>query len=466
MIHLLNNLYVAVGVVFLFGAAIFVHEFGHYWVARKRGLKVEAFAIGFGPKIFSWTRDGIEYSVRWLPFGGFVKLPQMITSAAIEGESKEQQIPPAPPFSKILVAAAGPFMNVVFAFAIAAVIYFVGLPVPVNPSIIGYVNPDSAEAKLGIHEGDRIIAVNNKPVKSWEEVYNSTILALTNVLPVTVVHDGATNTYLLKAEVSNLLGLKTFDLDPKDHLVVKAVQEGKPADLAHLKADDEVVGFAGVPISSRQQFISLIQKRGNQATPIVVKRGDKRVALTVTPDMDPSTKKCLIGVEFKMAKDVYEIEHPSPWSQVANVCEQVYSTISALVHTHESGVRASDLSGPVGIIGMLALQANTDFRLALSFLVMLNVNLAILNMLPMPVLDGGHILMAVLERIRRRPLEVRFVEYTTTAFAALLILFMVYVTFFDIKVRLPLFHLMFNRETQIEQSAKPADAPPATAPAH
>jgi regulator of sigma E protease len=150
---------------------------------------------------------------------------------------------------------------------------------------------------------------------------------------------------------------------------------------------------------------------------------------------------------------------------VANVCDQVYSTISALVHTRESGVHASDLSGPVGIIGALAVQANTDYRLALSFLVMLNVNLAILNMLPMPVLDGGHILMAILERIRRRPLEVRFIEYTTTAFAALLILFMVYVTFFDIKVRLPLFHMMFNRETQIEQPEKPAETPPAAAPA-
>lgn len=465
MSHFLNILYVAVGVVFLFGAAIFVHEFGHFWVARKCGLKVEAFAIGFGPKIFSWTRDGIEYSVRWLPFGGFVKLPQMITSAALEGEGKEHEVPPAPPLSKILVAAAGPFMNVVFAFAIATIIYFVGLPVPVNPSIIGYVNPDSAEAKLGIHEGDRIVAINHKPVKSWEEIYNSTILALTNVLPVTIVHDGVSNTYMLKAEVSNLLGLKTLDLDPRDHLIVKAVQPGKPADAAHLKAEDEVVEFAGVPISSRQQFISLIQKRGNQPTPIEVKRGHDRLALTVTPDMDPATKKCLIGVEFSMGKDVYEIEHPTPWSQVANVCDQVYSTISALVHTHESGVHASDLSGPVGIIGLLAVQANTDYRLALSFLVMLNVNLAILNMLPMPVLDGGHILMAVLERIRRRPLEVRFVEYTTSAFAALLILFMLYVTFFDIKVRLPLFHMMFNRETQIEQPAKSADAPAPAAPA-
>src|ERR1700685_4262422 len=96
MSQILKDLYIAGGVVFLFGAAIFVHEFGHYWVARKRGLKVEAFAIGFGPKIFSWVRDGIEYSVRWIPAGGFVKLPQMITSSALEGDAKKDEGPPPP----------------------------------------------------------------------------------------------------------------------------------------------------------------------------------------------------------------------------------------------------------------------------------------------------------------------------------------------------------------------------------
>src|SRR5580693_8543593 len=120
MSHILSDLYIAAGVVFLFGAAIFVHEFGHFWVALKRGLKVEEFAIGFGPKIISWTRHGIQYSLRWIPAGGFVKLPQMITSGAIEGESNTPQVPvpPAPALSKILVAAAGPTMNVLFAFAI------------------------------------------------------------------------------------------------------------------------------------------------------------------------------------------------------------------------------------------------------------------------------------------------------------------------------------------------------------
>jgi regulator of sigma E protease len=113
---------------------------------------------------------------------------------------------------------------------------------------------------------------------------------------------------------------------------------------------------------------------------------------------------------------------------------------------------------------VLAVEWSTDYRLALSFLVLLNINLAILNLLPLPVLDGGHILMAVVERIRGRPMEVRIVEYATTTFAVLLISFMLYVTFFDITRRLPLFRLMFNRDTQIEQTDKPAAAPPAPAP--
>jgi regulator of sigma E protease len=468
MIHsIFSFIYIVAGVVFLFGAAIFVHEFGHFWVARRCGMKVVAFAIGFGPKMFSWTRDGIEYSIRWIPAGGFVKLPQMVTSSAIEGEEKGEDIPPAPPLSKILVSMAGPFMNVLFAFFVATIIYYVGLPVPVNPSIIGYVDPASPEGKMGIQKGDRIIAVDGKPVKSWEEVINSTILALTNTLPVTIRHEdkagveGPTHIYMLKAEANNMIGVKTFNLDPLDHLIVGEVQSGQPAETAKIKTGDEIVGFAEVPIVSREQLSNLIQKRGSQPTPIVVMREGKRLTLNVTPATDPASKKSHVGIVWSPGKDHYLIEHPTPLAQVQDVLDQVYKTITALVHSRESGVKASDLSGPVGIFGVLAVQWKTDYRLALHFLVLLNINLAILNMLPVPVLDGGHIMMALIERVRRRPLGVRFVEYTTTAFAVLLISFMLYVTFFDIK-RFPLFRMMFNRETQIEQPAKPVapETPP------
>lgn len=163
-------------------------------------------------------------------------------------------------------------------------------------------------------------------------------------------------------------------------------------------------------------------------------------------------------MEFGFSKDVYVLEHPTPLAQITEVLGQLTGTISALVHSHSSGVKASDLAGPVGIISFLAVKVNTDYRLALGFLVMLNINLAIINLLPIPVLDGGHIVMAVLERIRRRPLDVRLVEYITTVFAVLLISFMLYVTFFDLR-RLPLIRVLFSQESQIEQPAKPAPHP-------
>ena len=127
-------------------------------------------------------------------------------------------------------------------------------------------------------------------------------------------------------------------------------------------------------------------------------------------------------------------------------------TFKALANRSESGVGAKDLSGPVGIFGMLAIQVNHDLRLALSFLVLLNINLAILNLLPVPVLDGGHILMSLIEWVRKEPVSAKFQEWATTAFAALLLCFFVYVTFADVR-RVPRLHEIFKTDTQIESSS-------------
>ena len=457
-----------VGVVLMFfGASIFVHEWGHYWVARKRGLKVEAFAIGFGPPIFGWRKDGIDYSWRWIPAGGFVKLPQMITSEALEGDTAAKEgVPPAPPLSKILVAFAGPLMNVVFAFLIATLIYFVGLPVLVNPSIIGYVEPGSEEAKLGIREGDKIVEVNGKKVKSWHEVNLAAITARTNVMPVVIERNGLRSTFQLTAKVNESLGLKVLNLEPRDHPEVLEVMSGGAAAEAGLKAKDVIVAFGGVPIASRDQLIELVKKSVGKKNEILLKRGAEKITLAITPKLDPGAKIGRIGIVFSNNSiNVYEVQRPgpTPWAQIVNVWDQTVITLSALVHSKQTGVGAKDLSGPVGILSMLAIWVNTDYRLALSFLVLLNVNLAILNLLPIPVLDGGHIVMSILEKIRRRPLSVKFVEYTTTGFAVLLISFMLYVTFFDIR-RLPRFKALFKSETQIEQSGiAPAAADPAPA---
>jgi regulator of sigma E protease len=455
---ILNIIYVVAAVLVLFGAAIFVHEFGHFWVALKLGLKVEEFAIGFGPKIFSWKRNGIEYSVRWIPAGGFVKLPQMVTADAIEGKSDEP-VQPAPPFHKILVAVAGPLMNVVFGFVLATVIYFVGLPVLVNPPIIGHVEETSAEYKAGIRDGDVVISVDGKNVKSWHDVQINAALARTNVVQVVTDRSGALATNYLATTVNETIGLKMLNLDPRDHPVVGQVQSGSAAEEAGLKEKDVFISFGGVPITGQTQLIDLIKNRGGQATQAVVQRGKEKLTLTVTPKIvDPEKKTGRIGVFLTSDTGViYQVMKPGPkpWELIGDVWDKTVQTFSALFHHKETGVGAKDLSGPVGILAMLAAWVNTDYRLALNFLVLLNINLAILNLLPIPVLDGGHILMAIIEKIRRRPISHKFVEYTTTGFAVLLISFMLYVTFFDIK-RIPFFKAMFNNDVKIEQSEQPA----------
>lgn len=462
---ILNFLYIAGAVLFLFGAAVFVHEFGHFWVARRRGMKVEEFAIGFGPKLFSWTKDGVVYSWRAIPAGGFVKLPQMITSEALEGAKQSgEELAPASPLTKILVAFAGPFMNVVFAFVIGGFLYFVGLPMLVNPPIIGYVEPDSSEAKLGIQEGDRVVSVDGKRIKTWQDIQMAALLARTNMLEVVVDRAGAKSTYVLEAASNDTVGGKLLNLNPQDHPVILSVSETGAAKAAGALENDLVLSYGGVPVAGREQLIGLIQKTAGQASEMVVQRGKEKVKLTVTPNLDPGTKRGLIGVALG-SKEVYEVQKPgpTPLAQVGDVLGKTIDTFSALWHSKETGVGAKDLSGPIGIFAILAKFVNTDYRLALSFLLLLNINLAILNLLPIPVLDGGHIVMSLIESATRKPLSLRFVEYTTTAFAVLLIGFMIYVSAYDVK-RIPLFKAIFKQETQINQ-ADPAPATQAGEPA-
>jgi regulator of sigma E protease len=454
---ILNIVYVVAAVMLAFGASIFLHELGHFWTARKLGMKVEEFAVGFGPKIYSWKRDGIEYSLRWIPAGGFVKLPQMITAESLEGHAAGE-VPPVPPSHKILVAAAGPFMNVVFAFAIATLIYFVGLPVPVTQPIIGNVDPASPEGRLGIREGDRVVMVDNKPIKSWEDVMEFTMLARTNLIPVVIEHDGVSSTYNLTATVNQVIGLKVLNLDPREHPVVGAVESGMPAAAAGLQSGDKILSVNGIPVPGQDQMIELISKSAGKPCKIVFDRKNEKKSVTVTPQYDPANKRARIGIIFSAG--VYEIQHPTPWAQVKDVCAKMIGTFSALAHSKQTGVGAKDLSGPVGILAILASQVNSDYRLALSFLVLLNINLSFINLLPIPVLDGGHILMSIIEKIRRRPLSLKFVEYTTTGFAVLLISFMLYVTIFgDIK-RFALYRAMFKTDLQIQQSAQPDESTP------
>ena len=548
MADILNIIYVVAVVFLLFGAAIFVHEFGHFWVALKRGLKVEEFAIGFGPIIWSKTHEGILYSIRAIPAGGFVKLPQMLTSEAIEGkpegpadedsENSEgeppepvEELPPVSPLSKILVAFAGPLMNVIFAILIAVFIWLVGIPKPINEPVVGYVGEQSEEYTIGARPGDRIMNVNDEPIETWQDVVYAVLDSEGETVAVQVQRGEEQRQFDLPAgtwsggirrirldnqdllevmsfETPSLLGdvgfkpgdvvlgvngqkaysqyqlldllmadagqMKTVRVTRGDQevelpfetpdvagvAVEQVVTEDEdglstPASKADVQAGDVIKSAAGVRVTSTRQLVDIIQAQDNKEFQLDLLRGDKGIQVSITPKDNRLgvALKQDIGLVFKPEPIRYskELAHPSPAAQIGDVLDKIAITFKALGRGKESGVGAKDLSGPVGIFGMLAIQVNHDLRLALSFLVLLNINLAILNLLPVPVLDGGHILLSIIEWIRKEPVSVKIQEWATTAFAALLLCFFVYVTFADVK-RVPLLHDIFNRDTEkVEQ---------------
>ena len=457
---ILTTIYVIAAVLLLFGAAIFVHEWGHYFVARKCGMKVEEFAIGFGKILWKKEKDGILYTVRMIPAGGFVKLPQMITSEAIEGKSEEEDAEPLPeisPWAKIAVAVAGPIMNIVFAVVLATVIYFVGLPEMVTPPVIGNLSKESPEYELGIREGDIITKIDNQAIPSWEEAYKLTALSLTNRFTVTFLRDRDEFTHVLKATpVSEEIPIKTLDLPSKFPPIVGRVLAGQAAEEAGLGQDDKIISLGGIPIGGQGRLIDELQKNGDKATEIVVRRDGENVPLPIKPRMIEG--KVMIGVQFGRGPRVYIERYPgpTPWENISEVGSLMWRTLYALFHPKQTGVGVSDLSGPVGILAMLGAMVKTDYRLALNFLVLLNVNLAILNMLPIPVLDGGHTIMGFIEGIFRVKIPVIIQTVLTYIFAILLILLMLFVSFHDIYERSDIFVDMFNSDTEVQAPADPS----------
>ena len=570
MLEILNIVYVVAVVLLLFGAAIFVHEFGHFWVALKRGLVVEEFAIGFGPIIWSKEQDGILYTIRCIPAGGFVKLPQMLTSEAIEGtaevkeadtekevgsedddEAPAEPLPQISPLSKILVAFAGPLMNVVFAIVIAIFLWVVGLPQQVNDPVVGYVGKSSEEYKLGVLPGDILQSVNGDKIESWQDVIYGVLDSTGPTVKVAVLRgekkfivDLPANTWdggIRRIRLNNLdrleiltvhkpsllasIGFKAGDLILKVNgsraysqyhlidLLMENVGEEKlvtvqrngeekqlifstpnhtgvrvgavpqpehstwakllsklglkdlkpldptPAMEAELKEGDLIQGVNGTRITSTRHLVDVIHANGDKKMDLELIRDDVKFTASATPKDNRLGIALMqdIGIIFKpeAIKYVKQRPGPTPWAQVEDVLDKVAITFKALGRGKESGVGAKDLSGPIGIFGMLSIQVNTDLRLALSFLVLLNINLAILNLLPVPVLDGGHILMSLVEWVRKKPVSMRVQEYATTAFAVLLLCFFLFVTLADVK-RVPLLHEIFKRDTQIDQSSEPA----------
>lgn len=457
------TLYTIFVIAFLFGITIFVHEFGHFLVARRLGMIVETFSIGFGPALWKKKVGGITYKIGLIPFGGYVALPQMDPSGALalEGKSEggKKDIPPAPPWKRILVGLAGVAGNMILAVIIAWIVYLGGqsfAPEQEN-SFVGYVDPGSAVYAAGLRIGDAITAVHDQPVRSWDDFMVSSALYEEPVLRVRGA-DGSEKT--IPAKTEKFMGARYVPgLLPMSHCWVLSVDAGSSAEKAGIRSGDRIVELDGVRLFSREHLTTQVAQCRDRTVPVVIERDGAPITLEVTPAWDKATEKVRIGVVFNT------LDVKRPMAQIKSHALLIVRLLRALVTPGQSKAAAQAVGGPVAIFGMFWLYVQGSFLMALWFTGLLNVNLAVLNILPIPVLDGGHILFALWEAVTRRRVSPKVFNAIMNVFAALLIALFVLLIFRDTKrMILPLFR-GGEEQAAATNAAPPAAEVPAAEPA-
>jgi regulator of sigma E protease len=423
----------------LFSITVFVHELGHFLAARWQGLLVEEFAIGMGKKVFGFRYNGVDYNLRIFPFGGYVKLPQMSAMEMVEGQSKEdtQSLPPISPLAKILTAFAGPLFSFLLAIAFAFICYWVGVPQNQGSltRVLGFVEPGTPAERAGLLPGDEFLRVDDRKVSRWQGRYDgvveSLVLSKNEQVKVEVKRGEEVKTFIITPErdpeMENLrmIGIENY---PSREAVVGTILSDSPAVAAGLKKGDIISSVNGLEVKSPGQVGYYVAQNQGECR-LQVKRGGEVFEVTITPAMEKTTGRRLIGVAWDVS-DV-EVVHISPYEQIINGVFTIKRTFEAL-GSSKSGVGFRHLSGPVGIFDKLMNLLTVDWRLVLSFSVVLNVNLAIMNLLPIPILDGGHIVLSVAEWIRRKPAEPKIIEVLHMVSFGLILCFFLYVTYFDL----------------------------------
>ena len=444
LLHILRVLIILFEVVVLFNLLIIVHELGHFLAARWRGLVIEKFGVWFGKPLWKTKINGIQYSLGSIPFGGFVSVPQLAPMDIIEGETDADRakLPPVSALDKIIVAVAGPLFSLLLALFFAVIVWVVGHPVSESDTttVIGYVEHDSPAEKAGLHAGDKILEVDGKRVTRFSGMNNSVIWNVVRsegaTIPLKIERDGKILTFAVAPFKSETRGwrrksVRQVLIYPAQTAIIDKVQPNTPAAAAGLRSGDVILGYNDTPIYNPVAFADYVEKHLDTPIALRVARNGIEFRTQVRPKILPNEKIPRIGIQWD-ATGRMSVSHPDPIEQIYNSVTGTINTIVA-VASPKSDVKLQHLSGPIGIgrIYYMLFQSERGWQLALWFSVILNVNLAILNMLPIPVLDGGHIVLALIESVRRRPVNIRVLEFVQTGFAVLIIGYMLYVTFYD-----------------------------------
>jgi regulator of sigma E protease len=446
--------------VLVIGILILIHELGHFFVARWTGVGVERFSIGFGPVLLRWRGKETEYCLSAIPMGGYVKM--LGEENPLEGGTALPYDPKKafalkPLWARFLIVFAGPGMNFVLAaFIVAVVLATSGRPV--WPPVSGRVTEGSPAVAAGLRSGDTIVAINGRPVKYWEDIDRAVAGSEGKPLELKIKRGDATQTVTVTPKQTTtqdpiLRESKTsWDIGagPQSVPQISSVGPGSPAEKAGLQAGDVVLRVAGQPVFTAEDLVQAIRSKPGEALPVEIQRENRKLTLTVTPNAEeektPTGETIKVGriqagigskaVSFVAYDPISAVWHGVMWTKDMTVV-----TVKGFWKLVMGTIDRSNIGGPIQIASMAGQQAREGLAPLAMFTAIISVNLAVLNLLPVPMLDGGHLFFFIIEGVLGRPLSLRKREAAQQLGFVLLMLLMVYALYNDL-VRIDAFKFL------------------------
>jgi regulator of sigma E protease len=437
--------------IVVIGILILIHEWGHFIVARLVGVGVERFSIGFGPVLLRWRGKETEYCLSVIPMGGYVKM--MGEENPLEGGGTLTYDPAKafslkPLWARFLIVFAGPGMN----FVLAAVIFMVVLASvgrPVWPPVVGRVATDSPAAAAGLQTGDTIVSAEGRRVAHWEDLDRAIASSSGRPLRLTLARAGDTRDVTVTPRLIEVRDPifkdvhRTWEIGigPQLQPQIGSVNAGSPAEKAGLKAGDVVVAVAQQPVFTPEELMQAIQRRAGRTFEVTVEREGRRMPLTVTANAvkernaageDVEVGRIGVGIITRTVNYEAYPPHKAVWYGVVKTWEMTALTAKGLWKIVSRQIDSSNIGGPIQIASEAGRQAKEGPASLALFTAIISVNLALLNLLPVPMLDGGHLFFFVIEGIMGRPLSLRKREAAQQLGFVLLMLLMVYALYNDL----------------------------------